>query len=354
MANEHKERFRNMYSERYGSSLYKCTKCGHGPMNIKGHAVLSEPCDYCGAVDWRPLTEDEFIFETYLRDDLKLRSVADRQTLPFPIAIVYRKMENAANNTQRFSLLIELFEVVIRFVALVALADYLNTPKGAEALRLEIPEVGKLAGPSLGDWVSLFKSLLRQQMSSNRKPFLKEIKDFKLDRCTQTLEDFVKLRNDSLRGHGSTQTEEEYEIKFQEHSPKLERLIDELGFLANYQLVKTAMMEKDGDSFKISIRELMGDNPHFRSSHRQMTTPLDANKVFYLSGSDESLLLHPYVVLELCSECKRPEVLLLDKLQEHRIIYLSYESGHKPPLPTIDQLPFAVRELASRRPSAKP
>ena len=56
------------------------------------------------------------------------------QRLPFPIAVVYRKIANAANNTQRYSLLIELFEVVIRFIVLVNLADYLNSRKAAETL----------------------------------------------------------------------------------------------------------------------------------------------------------------------------------------------------------------------------
>src|SRR5262249_49814843 len=44
------------------------------------------------------------------------------QTLPFPIAFVYRKLANAPNSTQRFVLLIELFEVIVRFMVLVNLA----------------------------------------------------------------------------------------------------------------------------------------------------------------------------------------------------------------------------------------
>ena len=188
-------------------------------MNIRPGADSAEPCDYYGAVAWRSLTEDEFIFETYLRDDLKLRSDASRKTLPFPIAVVHRKIDSAANNTQRFSLLIELFEVVVRFIVLVILADYFDSPKEEETLIREIPEISRLSAPSLGDWVSLLKSLSRHYTSTNGRPFLKEIKDFKLDRCTKTLDEFVELRNDSLRGHGSTETEAEYESRVRECSP---------------------------------------------------------------------------------------------------------------------------------------
>ena len=233
------------------------------------------------------------------------------QTLPFPIAVVYRKIVNAPNSTQRFSLLIELFEVVVRFIVLVNLADYLSNPKEAEAMIQEIPDIGRLSAPTLGDWVSLFNSLSHHFTSPDNRPFLEEIKDFRLERYTRTLREFVNIRNDSLRGHGSTLTEAEYEIKFQEHSPKLYKLMDELGFLANYRLVKTATMEKHGEFFKISVQNLMGDNPHFTNDHVLLRTPLDTNKVLYLNAKGESLVLDPYVVLELCPECKRPEVLLL-------------------------------------------
>jgi hypothetical protein len=48
-----------------------------------------------------------------------------------------------------------------------------------------------------------------------------------------------------------------------------------LGFLANYRLVKTGSMEKDGDFYKISVQNLMGDNPHFESDHVVLRTPLE-------------------------------------------------------------------------------
>src|ERR1035438_2185320 len=43
------------------------------------------------------------------------------------------------------------------------------------------------------------------------------------------------------------------------------------------------------------------------------------------------------------SECRRPEVLLLDKFSEQKITYLGYESGHKPSFPNVDHLPLLIR-----------
>jgi hypothetical protein len=269
--------------------------------------------------------------------------------LPFPIAVVQRKIRNAPNNTQRFSLLIELFEVVIRFIALVHLADYVNSRKQAAVVTEQVPDIKKLFAPALGDWVSIFKAFARIKSGAGSTPFLAEIKTFRLDKYERTLQEFVDIRNASLRGHGATLTEEEYELRFQEHAPKVYDLVSSLGFLANYTLVKTGQMDKDGDFYRIAVHTLMGDNPHFETSHIALRTPLDTNKVLYLNRDQESLVLDPYIVLERCSECNRPEVLLFDKLSDKKITYLGYESGHRPALPNADRLPSIIREVATRR-----
>jgi hypothetical protein len=256
------------------------------------------------------------------------------QQMPFPIAVVQRKIKNAPNNTQRFSLLIELFEVVVRFIALVHLADYINNRKQAALVAEEVPEIKKLFAPALGDWVNIFKAFARINSHNENTPFLAEIKSFRLDKYQRTLQEFVDIRNASLRGHGATLTEDEYELRFQEHAPKIYDLISSIGFLANYTLVKTGPMQKDGDFFNISSHILMGDNPHFETNDIVLRTPLDTNKVLYLNRNQEFLVLDPYIVLELCPECKRLEVLLFDKISDKKITYLGYESGHRPSLET--------------------
>jgi hypothetical protein len=269
------------------------------------------------------------------------------QQLPFPIAVVYRKIANAPNNTQKFSLLIELFEVAIHFIVLVYLAD--SGSRNRPELLEKIPEIKKLYAPSLGDWVSIFRYLTRTTSAVEGKPFLAEIENFSLDKYQRTLQEFVDVRNASLRGHGATLTEDDYELRFQEHAPKVYDLISSLGFLANYTLVKTGQMEKDRDFYKIAVQKLMGDNPHFEATHVVLRTPLDTNKVMYLNRDLEPLVLDPYIVLERCPECHRPEVLLFDKLSDKKITYLSYESGHKPALANADRLPPSIRDLAVRR-----
>jgi hypothetical protein len=264
------------------------------------------------------------------------------QTLPFPIAIVYRKVANAPNNTQRFSFLIELFEAVIRFIVLVQVADHLSGSQQVDVLA-KIPELAKLSKPSLGTWASLFRSLSQFQTED---AFLKEAKALKVTDYQKTMDEFVRLRNESFKGHGATLTEAEYEMKFQEHAPAIYELISKLRFLANYRLVKTGLMEKDGEYYRISVQTLMGDNPVFETQIISSRIPFDTHRVLYLNASLDSLVLDPFVILEPCTECHRPELLLLDKFSDKKITYLGNESGHKPTYPTVDKLPLPLREAA--------
>ena len=264
------------------------------------------------------------------------------QTLPFPIAIVYRKVANAPNSTQRFSFLIELFEVVIRFIVLIQVADHLGGSQEADVLA-KVPELSKLCRPSLGTWVSLFRSLSQFQTEG---AFLKEARMLKVTDYQKTMDEFVRLRNESFKGHGATLTEAEYEMKFQEHAPAIYELIGKLSFLANYRLVKTGLMEKDGDYYRISVQVLMGDNPVFETQIISSRTPFDTRRVLYLDASLDSLALDPFVILEPCTECHRPELLLLDKFSDKKITYLGNESGHKPTYSNVDKLPLALREAA--------
>jgi hypothetical protein len=71
----HDEIYRQLYYRVNGSGrkLYKCRKCGDGPISIVVEFVSSEPCcnEDCGATDWRELTEAEFLAETHLISDVR-------------------------------------------------------------------------------------------------------------------------------------------------------------------------------------------------------------------------------------------------------------------------------------------
>jgi hypothetical protein len=281
-------------------------------------------------------------FEAYLQTGIPFA-----KELPFPIAIVSRKMGNEANGMRSFFLLLDLFEVVIRFIALVQIAEVMRGSQQAEAIAKN-RGLSLLSEPTLGTWVNLFRSLRR---FPTENPFLKEIKELDI---SDTLEDFLSLRNE-IKGHGNTLAEAYYKSIFEQHIGEIEQLLRKVSFLRDYWLVKPISMEHDSAHFRVSVWKLTGGNPNFDKRNIRSSKPLPTNKVIYLNQKLEPLVLHPYVILEMCKQCEREELLLFDGLSEETITYLGYEScpkRHKSRYPYADKLPQVLRE-ANRRPDKK-
>lgn len=94
----------------------------------------------------------------------------------------------------------------------------------------------------------------------------------------------------------------------------------------------------------------MGDNPVFETETISSRIPFDTHKVLYLNASLDALVLDPFMILEPCTECHRPELLLFDKFSEKKITYLGYESGHKPTYANVGKLPLTLREAGPLQP----
>ena len=163
-----------------------------------------------------------------------------------------------------------------------------------------------------GTWVNLFRSLRR---FPTENPFLKEIKELDI---SDTLEDFLSLRNE-IKGHGNTLAEAYYKSIFEQHIGEIEQLLRKVSFLRDYWLVKPISMENDSAYFRVSVWKLTGGNPNFDKRNIRSSKALPTNKVAYLNQKLEPLVLHPYVILEMCKQCEREELLLFDGLFEGTI-----------------------------------
>ena len=281
-------------------------------------------------------------FEAYLQTGIPFA-----KEFPFPIAIVYRKMGNEANGMRSFFLLLDLFEAVIRFIVLIQIAEVMRGSQQTEAVAKN-RGLSLLFEPTLGTWINLFRQL---RQFSTKDPFIQEIKELNI---SDTLDHFLKLRNE-IKGHGSTMAEAYYKSIFEQHIGDIEHLLRKVSFLKDHWLVKPISMEKDNTYFRISVWKLTGGNPNFDKRNIRSTVPLPTNKIVYLNQKLEPLVLHPYVILEICNQCEREELLLFDGLTGGMINYLGYEScpkKHKSRYPYAESLPPVLRE-ANRRPDKR-
>jgi hypothetical protein len=255
-------------------------------------------------------------------------------------------MGNEANGMRSFFLLLDLFDVVIRFIVLVQIADYMRgSPQSQTVVLAGNPKLCKLGSPALGDWVNLFRSL-RQFQTEN--PFLIEMKAVAIE--DKMLEDFTSLRN-STRGHGTTMSDAYYKSIFEQNIGKMEKLLSTVSFLKNYWLLKPISITYGSAYCEFSAWKLTGGNPSFDKRNLRSRSPLTTDKVIYLNRSLETLELDPYVVVEVCEQCGREELLLFDKLSAEKITYLGYDTCPKPhrsSYPYAHKLPPVLRE-ANRR-----
>ncbi|MGC2248884.1 MAG: hypothetical protein WA609_19930, partial [Terriglobales bacterium] len=239
-----------------------------------------------------------------------------------------------------------LFDVLIRFVALVQVADCMRGSAESQTDALvNIREFRKLSRFALGDWVSLFRSLRQFKTES---PFLVELTGLDVDE--KILDDFVKLRNDT-RGHGTTQGDAYYKTIFEQHIGKMEELLRAFGFLRNYWLLRPISITHGGAYCDFSAWKLTGANPSFNKQNVRARSPLSVDRVVYLNRNLEALELDPYMVVETCEQCGREEFLLFDKFSGEKITYLGYDTCPKPhrsSYPYAHKLPRLLLE-ANRR-----
>ena len=308
--------------------------------------LLKEDSPHKLFLDINSHTPESFV--SYLQTGIPLR-----RELPFPIAIVSRKMGNEANGMRSFFLLLDLFEVVTRFIVLVQIADCMRGSRKKELIDKN-PGLKNLRNATLGTWVGLFWSL-RQFPPDD--PFLREIKvqDEIEDRgeiewLKKTLQHFLDLRNDS--DHGITQGEAHYKSAFEQNIGKMEELLHTVTrrFLNNYWLIKPISIVHGGGDNIYSAWVLMGGNPSFDKRYLRSQRPLTVGRVYYLNEKREVLDLDPYIIVEVCNKCDREELLLFDQLDWDKgkdvINYLGYEScpkQHKPSKEYVNRLPQALR-----------
>ncbi len=106
-------------------------------------------------------------------DARTLDSVA-RFALPFPVAALYRNVLSRHQASGRLAASLRLAEGIVRFFALVALADASNGPGGASAGKLD-DWCRALQRPGLGTWTNLLRSAHAQAERREGGAFLAEL-----------------------------------------------------------------------------------------------------------------------------------------------------------------------------------
>lgn len=274
---------------------------------------------------------------------------------PFPISVTYLNADNAREAVAAHDQRLRLFEVTLKFLSSIAIAQYLHD-------RLEDSRVRQalrgLARPSLGQWNGFMREILNAYRRADRveEMFISELYDAYNARRTdrpamaaahnaivnyvqgrtdsavksvsvrQLCDAMVNYRNKTV-GHGAI-TRYHCEQMNDPLFEALEEMLGQLSFLREHRLVYVEDVRVRRGSYAHEMMSYMGSTPPARMKEAYVADRPEEYRVeeqLYLCARGENvpvLSLHPLVI------AWQGDVLFLNESERERgIEYLSYQSG---------------------------
>jgi hypothetical protein len=265
---------------------------------------------------------------------------------PFPVSAAFSAFQHELDYHRKFQLLLQMYEVTIKYAALVGLSGYLLAKENVEGIT-ELLE-GPFKRPSLGDWTRLFESLATESSGFSRllhplagRDLIKPLGDYLETRnhkmnLNQAMANILKLRNTNT-GHGAIRTIYEYKLMIEEEEHRLYSFFDRLAFLAksNSFLVLTSDYDEfgEGDRYKIRIfKGLSISDSDLETSNRLSEGQRDSLvRYIYFQNTENGTIvnLYPFLSYMFCEDCKCEQFFFYNGSPDpERIAYLSYSCGH--------------------------
>ncbi len=280
---------------------------------------------------------------------------------PLPIAHAFRRFRIADPNDLggRHKLIIDLFELLVKFLCIVQLKEGLN--KSANYID-KLPNREKtlefLKRPSLGGWLGLMRSLCLIASENDNLKIGRTIHDWYFSQADEesahimgllnNLGDIsynkknrkhkqeltnalVKYRNKNI-GHGVHSNKDVLKERLDILEQVLAYIIDSATFLSEINLVVVeGVVLSEGNKWQINCQELRGLTLEPFQFHADK--PLNLNEVYLIDdiNASESLVssisLEPFAIWKFNEQQKQNEVYLYSSSWKTKLEYISYSSG---------------------------
>jgi NACHT domain len=246
---------------------------------------------------------------------------------PLPIARTFEsKLQQPQTPLHRLYGLIDVFEVSLKYCAIVAIQEYVRLGVRAPAVDEEVARHFRI--PKLGNWSAFLREVLRSFRGLRPELFMPALVDFyydargkALDRRQERVSQLVALRN--RFAHGARPSDEDSDDEFRKYWPTLASLLADLSFLSAYDLI---LHDEDG-----SAHRLMGTEP------KAMALPSAAAGVgpgqLCLVQNERVLPLSPLLLYARCDYrthhglCSVSKIFFFNSLK-HRADFLDYWMSH--------------------------
>jgi len=274
---------------------------------------------------------------------------------PYPIALTYHNADNAREVTAAHDQRLKLFEVALKYLASIAIAQYVRQAGDDEKVNQTLRGLSR---PSLGQWNGFLREILTYYDRTGRRDalfipemyeayFQKSKERPALCRAYNTLRNFLQGRDDShltamsLRqffdlminyrnktvGHGAL-SRAQCEPLVAPLLEGLEEMLGELAFLRDHRLVYIEDVRLRRGHYSHEMVSFMGSTPPTRMKSAfiaESTANYRIEEQLYLCRREQDvpqLSLHPLMIVS------QGDVLFLNESAYGRDIeYLSYQTG---------------------------
>ena len=245
---------------------------------------------------------------------------------PTPFAYIYREIKSGMTPIKKFLRLMNLFEIFLKFSAIILICDHFENIKTNESIYAEFNTI--ITRPALGNWFNLIKLMLKITVNPQDRIIGKKIVKFFTKKNKKMISTLIEIRNKHV-GHGEQLSDYEYKKLAAECEQSIKNLLSGLKFFADFRLCSVSNLTKIKNIYKHNIKECIGSNTNFILIKKDLKIDLPCNEMLLYNEKNESFLkLHPFVIMEYCDTCGREEIFFYSKLQNEKLHYLNYETGH--------------------------
>jgi hypothetical protein len=264
---------------------------------------------------------------------------------PFPISHAYTYLETRADPNDRYQALLACFEVTLKTITSIALANFTRDIQDDLTLgnvHLFQDLVETLSRPlSLGHWHDLLRLTLRPYHTHRERLIAPPLFDFYYritehgnvkvrSRNVRIIQRFIQERNEEAHHRNRSQTSTfQRQSRLDELTQDLETLLRELKFLADYPLLYVEHAERHEGRWHYRANFACGAGYPFRQQTWQTHLSLNARRCLLVDETKPAVLeLDPFVIVTSEGRLQQPDIFFFDGLfSSGRANFMSYHVG---------------------------
>lgn len=271
-----------------------------------------------------------------------------REKFPFPISHAYGYLESRAAPEDRYQALLACFEVTLKTITSVAVANFMrdiqnDLAMGDVHIFRELLEI--LSRPiSLGHWQKLLQITLRPYANRRELHAMPELFDFYF-RVTdngkvktqgprvQWIQHFIQERNEEAHHRNRSQTSaRQRKAELPPLEKDLNALLESLSFLADYPWIYVENAQRHDGEWHYRANYARGSRHPFPQQTWKTTLDVNTSRCLLLNETESSVLeLYPFTLITAEGRLQQPDVFFFDGLfrsgRSGRANFMNYHIG---------------------------